>query len=88
MHKHQGNDGTVRALRSVLCAMIDPINQLFLHSRMLRAWGHSLGMARDREWIEKMRRTGQLAAALHRHGASPAEHLARHGAHTAAAVVA
>ena len=90
MHKHQGNDGTVRALRSVLCAMIDPINQLFLHSRMLRAWGHSLGMARDREWIEKMRRTGQLAAALHRHGASPASRETRDLAigHAPAAILA
>lgn len=90
MRMHQGNDGTVRALQSVLCAMIDPINQLFLHSRMLRAWGHSLGMERNAEWVEKMRRTGQLAAALHRHGASPASRDARDLAigHDPAAILA
>lgn len=67
----QSNDGTVAALQDVLDAMIDPINQLFFHSRMLRAWGHSLGMARNIEWVDKMRRTEELAVALHRYGATP-----------------
>ena len=77
MRNDRGNDETARALQSVLDAMIDPINQLFLHSRMLRAWGHSLGATRNMEWVEKMRRPGDLAVALHRHGASPQSREAR-----------
>jgi bacterioferritin (cytochrome b1) len=65
------NDGTIGTLQSVLDAMIDPINQLFFHSRMMRSWGHSLGMARNMEWIAKMQRTGTLALALRKHGAGP-----------------
>ncbi len=71
------NDGTVGALQSVLDAMIDPINQLFFHSRMMRSWGHSLGMERNMEWIVKMRRTGILAVALRKHGAGPISREAR-----------
>ena len=90
MHPNQSNDKTVAALQSVLSAMIDPINQLFLHSRMLRAWGHSLGMERNMEWIAKMRRTEELAVALHRHGARPASRNARDLAigHDAASIFA
>jgi bacterioferritin (cytochrome b1) len=57
--------------------MIDPINQLFFHSRMMRSWGHSLGMARNMEWIAKMQRTGTLAVALRKHGAGPCSREAR-----------
>ena len=55
---------TVHALQQVLAALIDPINQLFFHSRMLRAWGHSLGMERHREWLGKMRWALRLVEGL------------------------
>ena len=90
MRNHRGNDETAQALQGVLDAMIDPINQLFLHSRMLRAWGHSLGATRNMEWVEKMRRTTELAVALHRHGAGPQSREARDLAigHDAASILA
>ncbi|MDG2479761.1 MAG: hypothetical protein P8Q36_02680, partial [Alphaproteobacteria bacterium] len=64
---------TNSALQGVLMAMIDPINQVFFHSRMLRAWGHSEGMARNMEWIFKMRRTGELVGVMHKHGVGPCD---------------
>lgn len=71
MNTARKNDGTVQALQSVLTAMIDPINQLFFHSRMLRSWGHSLGMSRNMEWIAKMQRTEKLVGVLRNHDAGP-----------------
>jgi len=71
------NDRTVQALQSVMDAMIDPINQLFFHSRMMRSWGHSLGMERNMEWIAKMQRTGTLAVILGERGAGPRSREAR-----------
>lgn len=59
------------ALAALLGHTLDPINQLFLHSRMLRAWGHSLGPERHREWIEKMRRSRRLAILLIARGVLP-----------------
>lgn len=59
------------ALAALLGHTLDPINQLFLHSRMLRARGHSLGPERHREWIEKMRRSRRLAILLIARGVLP-----------------
>ena len=60
----------VEALQQVLDAYIGSINQLFFHSRQLRAWGHPRGVHRNQEFIEKMRRTtmlmNTLASAGHR----------------------
>ena len=61
----------VEVLKDVLDAMLDPVNQLFLHSHMLRSWGHSLGQDRHQEWINKMRRARTLAMALGARGATP-----------------
>jgi bacterioferritin (cytochrome b1) len=77
MTNSSNSDGTVGALQSVLDAMIDPINQLFFHSRMMRSWGHSLGATRNMEWIVKMQRTGMLAVLLRKHGAGPTSREAR-----------
>ena len=66
------NDGATAALRGVLAAAIGPIDQQFLHSRMLRAWGHSKGMARNGEWIGKMRRAERLVSVLWDRGGLPA----------------
>tara|TARA_B100000676_G_scaffold312211_1_gene385321 strand:+ start:1158 stop:2099 length:942 start_codon:yes stop_codon:yes gene_type:complete len=68
---------TVSALQSVLVAMIDPIDQLFFHSRMLRAWGHNQGMARNMEWIFKMQRTKELVGVLAGLGGVPTSRPAR-----------
>jgi len=64
---------TIEAVQAVLMAMIPPINQQFFHSRMLRAWGHSQGAARNTEWIEKMRRTGALVPLLRAAGGGPCD---------------
>ena len=61
----------VEALQSVLDAMLEPINQLFFHSHMLRAWGHSKATARNVEWIEKMRRARDLVQVLGEYDAHP-----------------
>jgi bacterioferritin (cytochrome b1) len=55
---------TVHAVQQVLAALIDSVNQLFFHSRMLRTWGHSLGMERHREWLGKMRWAHRLVESL------------------------
>jgi len=59
------------ALAALFGPSLDPIDQLFLHSRMLRAWGHSLGALRHREWIEKMRRSLRIGALLIARGGLP-----------------
>jgi len=65
------NRTEIESLQRVLDVMLDPINQVFLHSHMLRSWGHSLGLARHREWVEKMRRALPVVAALDARGAAP-----------------
>ena len=55
------NSASVEALQDVLDPVVDGINQLFFHSRALRAWGITeIGRAEHREWIVKM----QLAEVL------------------------
>ena len=61
------------ALQTVLAAMIDPVNQLFLHSRMLRAWGHSRGMDYHESWLAKMRRTTALVEVMLDCGETPGD---------------
>ena len=59
--KTASNSASVVALQDVLDPVVDGINQLFFHSRALRAWGISeIGRAEHREWIVKM----QLAEVL------------------------
>jgi bacterioferritin (cytochrome b1) len=71
------NATTVEVLQDILDAMLDPINQLFFHSHMLRAWGHSKAAARNSEWIEKMRRAHQLVTMLSDCEAQPRSRAAR-----------
>ena len=65
------NDTLVDALQDVLDAMLGPINQLFFHSHMMRAWGHSEAVGRNAEWIEKMRRAKRLVTVLDEYDARP-----------------
>lgn len=71
MSQRMARCSELEALAALLGHTLDPINQLFLHSRMLRARGHSLGAERHREWIEKMRRSRRLAILLIARGALP-----------------
>lgn len=71
MAANRRDDGAVEALRDVVAATINAIDRQFLHSRMMRAWGHSAGMARDAAWIERMRRCSRLVSALADLGAGP-----------------
>ena len=68
-HKH----GYEEALQAVLMAMIDPINQLFFHSRMLRAWGHSRGMDYNDFWLSQMRRAVSLVEVMAGCGVRPCD---------------
>ena len=68
---------TVESLHDVLDAMVDVTNQLFFHTHMLRAWGHSEAEARNLEWIEKMRRHLSLTLVLCENDARPRSRAAR-----------
>jgi len=61
----------------LLGTTIDPIDQLFLHSRMLRAWGHPAGRTRNGEWIEKMRRSRRLGELVIASGGLPTSRTAQ-----------
>ena len=65
--------GCEEALQAVLMAMIDPINQLFFHSRMLRAWGHSRGMDYNDFWMAQMRRATSLVEVMAGSGIRPCD---------------
>ncbi len=58
-------------LQAVLAALLDPVHQLFFHSRMLRAWGHSRGMDYHEFWVAEMRRAAALVEAMARCGILP-----------------
>ena len=63
--KTASNSASVEALQDVLDPVIDGINQLFFHSRALRAWGITeIGRAEHREWIVKMQRAEMLVVRL------------------------
>ena len=42
------NATTVEVLQDILDAMLDPINQLFFHSHMLRAWATQSSRSKQR----------------------------------------
>ena len=59
------NSASVEALQDVLDPVIDGINQLFFHSRALRAWGITdIGRAEHMEWIVKMQLAEMLVVRL------------------------
>ncbi len=63
--KTASNSASVEALQDVLDPVIDGINQLFFHSRALRAWGITeIGRAEHREWIVKMQLAEKLVVRL------------------------
>ncbi len=64
MSVNRRKHGCGEALQAVLMAMIDPINQLFFHSRMLRAWGHPRGMDYNDFWLSQMRRATSLVEVM------------------------
>lgn len=66
------NSNSVVALQNVLDGVLDGINQLFFHSRALRAWGISeIGRAEHLEWVAKMQRAELLVSRLTASGGLP-----------------